>query len=641
MKRNKKFNQRLAQAKKEAGVTVRNDENCVHPYANPGEGSPRWDSVAFTRLLNERKWDRCLDNIFEFLTYFETHHYRGHSQRDVQEFNKFVLSVADALTREDFTSDGMRAAKLITCGHLFQHIVAMSSFETTDFLLRMLIPQGNLVKLLFAQNPRTNIQGNIKSFFDSNPDLASLWYNTYLLGIGCPSARQQHNLHRHIEQIDERWKIVSPSISCPMFTCTYFNQEGAKRAKIIMNKAVKEKCTIKFENTPNPNSIAIVSSKWHRNHAVYKSAGPLVEQLRGKYKLTLVWLGKVQPETIVKDYFDAVHTVAFNERAQLIVPEEVRKNDFQLVYYPDIGMIDEGIWLANHRMAPIQAVGYGHPETTGATEIDYFIGGDIEKDATDYYTEKMVLLPGLAQHPAWPTAERRNSWVEQDKVHINCVWGPDKYNFSMLTVLAEINRRCGEDKIVWHFYTSPGVNRYAALVPFEMEVKKILPNVVIHTDIEYYDYMRESETGDFAINSYPFGGYNTVIEALYLGLPIVCMSGNRFYNRAGNWVNTQIGMDELNATNPEGYIEIITKMVTDRDYRLAERAKLAGIDLKAKLFKVEQPHFLHAIEHILANHPLQTNPTLIGEIYGEAVEEAGQADQARTGHEELDPAADR
>lgn len=638
MKRSKKFNQRKAQA---AGLTIRKDEVVVRPYASPGEGVPRWDAVTFAKLVHEKKWSQCLDAIFEFLTFFERNHYRGFSTNDIQMFNQFVMSAAFALTQPDFESDGLRAARLVTCGHLFSNIVALSCFETTDFLLRMLIPQGNLVKLLFAENPRANIQGNIKAFFDSNAELASLWYNTYLLGVGCPTQRQQRNLHKHIADIDDRWTIVSPMISCPMFTCTYFNGEAAKRAKVVMNNAVKKKCTIKFENNPDPNSIAIFSSKWHRNHAVYKSAGPLVEQLRGKYKLSLVWLGRDVPQSAVTDYFDKVYMVAFDEKMQLQVPEEVRKNDFQMIYFPDIGMIDEGIWLANHRMAPIQACGYGHPETTGATEIDYYIGGDIEKDATDYYTEKMVLIPGLAQHPAWPTAERKNSWVERSVTHINCVWGPDKYNFTMLKVLEQVNKRCGADKLFWHFYTSPGANRYAALVPFTMDVKAILPNSEVHSEVEYYDYMREAELSDFSVNSFPFGGYNTVIESMYLGLPIVCLSGNRFYNRAGNAVNTMIGMDELNAEKPEQFIEIISKMVSDRQYMLAERAKLAGTDLKAKLFQVGPKHFLNAVNHIIANHPLQTNPTLIGELYGEANEEAGQGNQARTGDEELDPAADR
>jgi hypothetical protein len=78
-------------------------------------------------------------------------------------------------------------------------------------------------------------------------------------------------------------------------------------------------------------------------------------------------------------------------------------------------------------------------------------------------------------------------------------------------------------------------------------------------------------------------------------------------------------MPEMDSDNVVDFINIICKMIMDNEYRAAERAKLAATDLQEVLFKKGPPTFLKAIDHIIANHPLQTNPTLIGELYADSL----------------------
>ena len=44
-----------------------------------------------------------------------------------------------------------------------------------------------------------------------------------------------------------------------------------------------------------------------------------------------------------------------------------------LVFYPEIGMDPVVYFLAFSRLAPIQAVSFGHPITSGVATIDYFL----------------------------------------------------------------------------------------------------------------------------------------------------------------------------------------------------------------------------------------------------------------------------
>lgn len=53
--------------------------------------------------------------------------------------------------------------------------------------------------------------------------------------------------------------------------------------------------------------------------------------------------------------------------------------------------------LAMARLAPVQFVSFGHPNTTGIPNRDYFISNDLyePEDAQAYYTENLVLLRDL------------------------------------------------------------------------------------------------------------------------------------------------------------------------------------------------------------------------------------------------------
>jgi hypothetical protein len=590
---------------------------------------------------------RVWDAIIEYMAFFHDHHYKQFGITAIKRLNQFVHCLFTAMSVEGFNPTHKQALTLVQMNHLIQNLVASSSYQVTDAILDSVISmKGNVPKIMALMNPRGKIQLRQDKLFESDAYLASLWYMAYMLGISSPTADMQRNMYRHLQYMDERWSPCSHIVSGLYFTCTYHNTEAARRVKGIINKSIKASGNIPtFENNPDPKSVAIITNKWHRNHAVYKSQSTLVEQLCDKYKLTLIWTGEKSemPPTTVTEYFDTVANCYFTPRGELVVPPELKSNDFQVAYFPDIGMSDESIWLSNCRMAPIQVVGYGHPDTTGDNnEIDYFICGDVEVDADAAYSETRVCLPGLAQEPAWPTAERKGNYKDDGIVRINCVWGPDKYNHTLLTILAEINKTVveanPEANHEFHLFASPGINRYAAVPPFLREVKKLIPNATLHNEQEYFDYMENAEQHDFSLNSFPFGCYNVLIESLYMGLPFLTLVGDRFYNRAGMWLNEQIGMEENNFTVPRELIDKAAELILNPEELKRQRAHLAATNLKERLFTLKGDHFLEAIEYILANHPF-TETKVIGN--DQADQDKSCEDQEGPRGEEADAEGDR
>lgn len=68
-----------------------------------------------------------------------------------------------------------------------------------------------------------------------------------------------------------------------------------------------------------------------------------------------------------------------------------------VLLYPEVGMDSVAAWLAAQRLAPVQCVAWGHPETTGMPTLDYFLSSEMMEpaDSDAHYTERLVRLPNL------------------------------------------------------------------------------------------------------------------------------------------------------------------------------------------------------------------------------------------------------
>lgn len=68
-----------------------------------------------------------------------------------------------------------------------------------------------------------------------------------------------------------------------------------------------------------------------------------------------------------------------------------------VLLYPEVGMDPIAGRLAAQRLAPVQCVTWGQPETTGMPTLDYFLSSELMEppDGAAHYTETLVRLPQL------------------------------------------------------------------------------------------------------------------------------------------------------------------------------------------------------------------------------------------------------
>ncbi|HXN15903.1 MAG TPA: tetratricopeptide repeat protein, partial [Usitatibacter sp.] len=98
-------------------------------------------------------------------------------------------------------------------------------------------------------------------------------------------------------------------------------------------------------------------------------------------------------------------------RALYTLAQHVAGDELDILVYPELGMHPETFTLAGLRLAPVQCSGWGHPNTTGLPEIDWFISCDSmePQGAEAHYSERLARLPGLGTRYAIPKADASGS----------------------------------------------------------------------------------------------------------------------------------------------------------------------------------------------------------------------------------------
>src|SRR5262249_52524197 len=73
---------------------------------------------------------------------------------------------------------------------------------------------------------------------------------------------------------------------------------------------------------------------------------------------------------------------------------------------------------------------------------------------------------------------------------------------------------------------------------------------------------------------FPANGHTTACEALWMGLPVVALRGGWHAARMTASVLECVGLGDLVADTPDGYVQIAAALAADRERRAALRAGL-------------------------------------------------------------------
>ena len=225
--------------------------------------------------------------------------------------------------------------------------------------------------------------------------------------------------------------------------------------------------------------------------------------------------------------------------------------------------VGSGLPVLAYRPAPVQISGLGSLCTTGLKAVDYFITDEICDPPglhDDYYKEKLLYMPcqfsyaGRNDVPSSSAAPfRKNGFIQ-----LGCFQEYTKINDETLAAWREI------------LYLLPEAKLLFKSIPFELpDIKKAayermagagLPMERVTLEAGDENYMQRMLDVDLMLDTYPYTGGRTTLDALYMGVPVVTRYGERRNTRFGYSILHSLGLEELAASNREGYVERVVSL---------------------------------------------------------------------------------
>ncbi len=408
----------------------------------------------------------------------------------------------------------------------------------------------------------------------------------------------------HLAYHDERMTLTT-DMAEPYFGSTYVDGVIDRQVKPFLNQVVRRSTRLNAQSQPNPKKIAVISDLWFPTHSVYRNYAAFVKELRKEFHLTFFHVFKAQEELDVSQFHE-VRRLDFRDGSLDIAP--LASNDFIAVYFPDVGMTLSSIMLANYRIAPIQLCSPGHSVSTWGSEIDYFVSGaevEIADEPEKNYSERLLLLPGMGVVHNRPLYELTGRQKTVPEVVINFPTSGQKLNFRFLQTLRKLLEQMHRP-VRFRFFPAV-LNQNNGYVPFLADVRQALGRTSAILDVNpflgYGDYMGFMEEGDLTLDSYHFGGCNTVADSLFVRRPMVVWQGDKWYNRIGGAMMRRVGMEELVCDTEKEYLDKSLRLVHDDAWREELTNRLRATDVSARVFgDADAPAFRRAVEFLIANH---------------------------------------
>lgn len=223
--------------------------------------------------------------------------------------------------------------------------------------------------------------------------------------------------------------------------------------------------------------------------------------------------------------------------------------------------------------APVQATYLGYCATTGLDEMDYWISDAVihPADTNELAVEQILRLPRCWVSYRPPVDAPAVQIPPRGSLTFGCFNDRSKIAPATIAAWSAILARVPGSRLVLKArqYADPDINaelaeqfRQHGIDAARLEFQPLsLPGA----------YLAAYHAVDIALDPFPRHGGVTTADALWMGVPVVTLGGERFIERHAASLLTAIGARDWIARDAAHYIEIAVALALDPEQRLALR----------------------------------------------------------------------
>jgi len=359
------------------------------------------------------------------------------------------------------------------------------------------------------------------------------------------------------------------NISAPALAKRYFEMGAVLEDKFLSIPK-------QYRNNPNPNRrlrIGYVSPDF-RKHAITFYFEPLI-RAHDRSQVEIFCYGEIfMPDEMT----EKLQQLSDHWRSTVGI------NDEDLAAQIESDGIDILIDLAGHsahnrlltfirRPAPIQITWLGYPNTTGLKSMNYrFVDAitDPEGIADTLSSEKLIRLESgfhCYQPPDGLPELTPSPCLEIGYVTFGSFNNIAKISPTTIDIWSKLLLRFPNSRIVlksWIF-ADHDIRSLIRARFIDRGVPEERINL-INSINEVTDHIALYRKIDICLDTFPYNGTTTTCEALWMGVPVITLLGDRHLARVGASLITQVGLQELIARTPEEYIDLAIRLASNPHY---------------------------------------------------------------------------
>ncbi|WP_347986388.1 tetratricopeptide repeat protein [Methylomonas sp. AM2-LC] len=330
-----------------------------------------------------------------------------------------------------------------------------------------------------------------------------------------------------------------------------------------------------IRNANQPIRIGLIS-KFFYNHSIGKTSQGFFAKLpRSQFKVYALFIQPLVQDPIsdfIQQHADETLLIA-NTLSK--ARQQIAELKLDILFYQDIGMDPFSYYLAYARLAPVQCTSFGHPDTTGITNMDYFISSQLFEsvEAVEHYSESLALLPSPSllsyyQRPTLPDKLKSRTelgWEDSDHLYI-CPQTLFKFHPDFDRVLAAILQQDKQGKIL--ILEGP-IAHFAVLLKqrWQQQFSDVAERLIFLPPQSSADFINLIAVSDLMLDIPSFNGMNTSLEAFAVGTPVVTLPGTLQRSRHGFGLYQKMGITACIAKDEADYIAIALRLATDKRFR--------------------------------------------------------------------------
>lgn len=243
------------------------------------------------------------------------------------------------------------------------------------------------------------------------------------------------------------------------------------------------------------------------------------------------------------------------------------------------------LWVFANKPAPIQVAWLGYPNTTGLSAIDYrFTDSVVDPPGVvdDYYSEKLVRLDsGFLCYRPHDDAPELSKHKKNGVITFGSFNNIAKVTHEVVKLWSKILVQIPDSRLVLKspFFADNGVCSSLKLEFSNSGVNESRLDLRGWENFKH-DHFKAYQDIDVALDTFPYNGTTTTCESLWMGVPVVTLSGSTSAGRVGEAILSRIGLTELVAQSPDEYLSTAVSIANNSAWRARFKEDIRSIMLE-------------------------------------------------------------